>query len=120
MIVGSVGSDGVPVVTIELDGTIWEATIDTGFNGDLELPKDLRGALKPYYVGRTRFLLAAGQTAEEDTYLVEFPFDGTIVVAEATFTDGPGILVGTKMLRQHRLDIHFPSRSVLLERCAAG
>lgn len=86
--------------------------LDTGFNGDLELPDALRPFVGPRYVGRTRFLLAAGQAAVEDTFLVNFPFDGETVVAEATFTSATEILIGTGMLRRHQLEIHFPNRTL--------
>ena len=45
MIAGSVSNDGVPVITLEVAGQDWSAIIDTGFNGDLELPEALRGEL---------------------------------------------------------------------------
>ena len=89
--------------------------IDTGFNGDLELPEALRTDLKARFIGRTRFLLAAGHSAVEDTYLVNFPFDGETVLTEASFRSGAEILVGTGMLKQHRLEIHFPNGAVTLE-----
>jgi predicted aspartyl protease len=42
------------------------AIIDTGFNGDLELPESLRISLKVRFVSRVTSLLAAGQSIEED------------------------------------------------------
>ena len=42
MITGSITPDGVPVVTPTVAGTTWTAIIDTGFNGDLELPSGLQ------------------------------------------------------------------------------
>ena len=47
--------------------------------------------------------------------MVNLPFDGETVLAEATFRTGDEILVGTGMLKQHRLEIHFPNRTVILE-----
>ena len=116
MITGSVTEDGVPVVPVTVADQEWRATIDTGFNGDLELPAALRPFLNARFIGRTRFLLAAGQAAVEDTFLVHFPFDGETVLAEATFTAACEILVGTGILRAHRLEIQFPNRIVTLER----
>ena len=116
MITGSVTADGVSVVPITVADKEWRATIDTGFNGDLELPEALRPFLNARFIGRTRFLLAAGQAAVEDTFLVNFPFDGETILAEATFTSASEILVGTGMLRAYRLEIQFPNRMVTLER----
>ena len=50
MITGSVTADGVPVVPITVADKEWRATIDTGFNGDLELPE----ALRPFMGGLDR------------------------------------------------------------------
>jgi hypothetical protein len=62
--------------------------------------------------------LAGGQTIVEDTYIVDFPFDGQLLVAEATFVSDAQILIGTQLLRDYRLEISFPARTVLLERLA--
>ena len=118
MITGSVSEDGVPLLAISVADHEWRATIDTGFNGDLELPEPLRPFVNPRFVGRTRFLLGAGQTAVEDTFLVNFTLDGETVLAEATFTLANEILIGTGMLRRHQLEIHFPNRTVFLRRVA--
>ncbi len=39
MIRGTVSADGVPTITVSIAGQDWIAIIDTGFNGDLELPE---------------------------------------------------------------------------------
>jgi hypothetical protein len=86
------------------------------FNGDLELPDSLRPLLHPRFIGRMSSALAGGQRVEEDVYLVDFPFDGRTVQAEATFVPGSEILIGTQLLQQYRLEVHFPERTVLRER----
>jgi hypothetical protein len=57
-----------------------------------------------------------GQSVEEDLYLVDFPFDGRIVQAEATFVPGSRILMGTRFLSEYSLQINFVSKTVQLER----
>jgi hypothetical protein len=42
LIVGVVTEDGVPSIELEAGGERWQAIIDTGFNGELELPERLR------------------------------------------------------------------------------
>ena len=116
MIDGNVTGDGVPTVTLALAGRDWAATIDTGFNGDLELPEGLRVTLNARHVGRVTSELAGGQSIEEDAYLVVIPFDGRQVEAVATFVPGDGILIGTNLLRDHRLTVGFKSRTVRLRR----
>ncbi len=89
MITGSVSDDGVPVISLQIDGHEWSAIIDTGFNGDLELPEALRGRLNDRPAGRLRSALAAGRVVEEDAYSVELSFDGQTCRAIATFVPDP-------------------------------
>ena len=42
MIQGVVSPTGVPTILLSIADEEWAATIDTGFNGDLELPEVLR------------------------------------------------------------------------------
>jgi clan AA aspartic protease len=118
LIEGSVCDDGVPVIDVEVAGTSWRAIIDTGFNGELELPERLREHSNARMVGRVTSILAANQRVEEDVYLVDFPFDGATVRVQATFVDGDEILVGTRLLRGHRLRIDFPAKTVTIERAS--
>jgi predicted aspartyl protease len=111
-----VSADGVPTCTLIIAGKAWPAIIDTGFNGDLELPEELRAELAARYAGRVTSALAGGQRLEEDVYIVEFPFDGRLLQAEATFVADTYILIGTHLLRHYQLQIDFVARSVQLTR----
>ncbi len=113
--IGTVTDDGVPMITLSIAGESWPGIIDTGFNGDLELPEQLRGLLNIQHIGRLSSLLAGGQQVDEDAYLVEFPFDGQMVRAEATFAVSHKILIGTQLPRSYRLEINFPQQTVRLE-----
>ncbi len=116
MIDGEVTDDGVPVIRFDLAGETFDAVVDTGFNGDLELPLRLRDRLKARFVNSIISILAAGQTVVEDVYSVEAPFDGQDVEAEASFSDCDDILIGTRLLRKHFLEIDFVNQTVRLER----
>ena len=116
MITGSVSKDGVPTISLSVAGQDWVAVVDTGFNGDLELPQSLRHALNERYVGRVTSALAGGQTIDEDTYQVDFPFDGGTLRADATFVETREILIGTHLLRRHRLTINFVAETVKVVR----
>ena len=115
MITGTVTDDGVPMIMLPVAGQLWQSIVDTGFNGDLELPESLRSLVNARFIGRMTALLASGQHSEEDLYLVEVPFDDQMVHAEATFVPGQEILIGTHLLRSYRLEISFPAQTVLLE-----
>lgn len=116
MIAGEVTEYGIPTVDVLVGGRFWRAIVDTGFNGELELPELLRQHVDARFVVRAESLLAANQRIEEDVFLVVFPFDGRTVLAQATFVDGEDILIGTGMLRDYRLSIDFPVQTVALER----
>ena len=60
--------------------------------------------------------LASGQQIEQDVYLVNFPFDGETVEAEATFVPGDELLIGTQLMQPYRLEIHFTDQTVRLEK----
>lgn len=116
MIQGTVTTEGVPMVSLAVAGKNWPATVDTGFNGDLELPEALRPYVKPRFLASTEWLLAGGQRTVEDTYEVEFPFDGEVLAVEATFVPDDSILIGTGLMAQYRLTVDFVASIVLLER----
>jgi len=75
VIQGTVTTDGVPTVSLAVAGKTWPATVDTGFNGDLELPEALRPFVNARFLAPTEWLLAGGGRIVEDTYEVDFPFD---------------------------------------------
>ena len=116
MIHGTVSTSRVPTIILTIAGQEWAATIDTGFNGDLELPEILRDALSPRYIGRVISVLAGGQTIEEELYRVNFPFDDKMISAEATFVADSEILIGTRLLQEYHLQIDFVRRTVVLEK----
>ena len=116
MITGVITDEDVPFVYFELGSRSWPAIVDTGFNGELELPNSLRPLVNAEYVGRVTSLLAANQRIEEDIFLVDFPFDGRIIRAQATFVDGNEILMGTGMLQEYRLFDDFPAQRVIIEK----
>ena len=120
MIQGVVSPDGVPTIQVQVANQEWTATIDTGFNGDLELPEALRTSLNIRDTfGLVKFALAGGQTIEEYVYIVDFPFDGRLVEAAVTFVSDNQILIGTRLLQDYWLQINFVTRTVALERVAA-
>jgi predicted aspartyl protease len=117
---GEVTSTGEVTIQIPVHGAVWPAVIDTGFNGDLELPLSLFDAFEPEYQAEELFELAAGQSVVQDVYVVRFPFDDLVMPATATFVESDTILIGTGLMRRHRLIIDFVARTILLERIASG
>lgn len=120
MLSGEVTDDDIVQIQIPVAGRIWPAMIDTGFNGSLELPEELFQWLRPEFVGVQWSSLAGGQEIEEDIFQVDFLFDGLTVAADATFVETDMILIGTTLLRKHRLEVNFVARTLILERVAAA
>jgi predicted aspartyl protease len=73
-------------------------------------------SLNPTFRGKVESVLANGEIIEEEIFLVDFDFDDQIIVAESSFGSGEAILIGTRLLHSHRLEVNFLDRSVLLER----
>ncbi|HEX7376698.1 MAG TPA: hypothetical protein VF278_06275 [Pirellulales bacterium] len=116
LIAGHITQEGIPAIDIQIGNQAWRAIIDTGFNGDLELPEPLRSYVNARFVGRVGSLLAANQRIEEDVFLVDFPFDSRTVRAQATFTEENDILIGTGMLRDYRLMVDFRKNIVVIDK----
>ena len=100
MISGTVTASGAPIVQMILGGQTWDAIVDTGFNGYLELPESLHSALNPQYLFDSVSVLAAGQTVVEQLFEVQITFDGMPVTAEVTFVPGSQILLGTACFKR--------------------
>lgn len=66
--------------------------------------------------GDVTTILANGTTITQELFEMDFVFDGEDLLAYATFSDTDEVLVGTRLMRRHRLEIDFPNRSVVLER----
>jgi len=113
---GEVDSRGTPIVRLTFGGRDWVAVIDTGFDGDLELPEVLAPHFPKSSAGPSRTTLAAGRVIEEELFVVEFPFDGEIIEAQTSFAPTDEIVIGTRLLRSYRLEVNFVTRTVLLER----
>lgn len=118
MIEGHINEHGLPMISMHLGGQDWRACIDTGFNGDLELPTALQSKLMCRPLGRSLSILAGGQSLVEDAFLVELEFDGRVRTAEVTFAPGNEILIGTLFLSEYCLTIDFPKKLVQLVRLA--
>jgi predicted aspartyl protease len=71
MIQGVVSENGEPTIPLQVASVTCRVIVDTGFNGDLQLPAEFRNKIPAEYAGRTVWLLANNETLEEDTFLVQ-------------------------------------------------
>lgn len=86
MIVGRVSARGVPLIELPVGGKTWIAVIDTGFNGHLELPNELRRELRVDYWNDVEVALAEGIQFTEPHYLLKSPFHDRDMHAIVTFS----------------------------------
>lgn len=113
---GEVDLRGTPILRMTIDGQEWVAVIDTGFDGELELPEVLSTYFHGEPVGEAETTLGGGTVILEDMFQIAFPFDGETVLAEACFSPVDEILIGTTLLLNYKLEINFVARTVNLER----
>lgn len=116
MIEGQINEHGTPLIPMRLADQDWLAIVDTGFNGGLELPAALAAVLDAESFGDVESRLAAGFVVTEELFLVELDFDGRREFTPATFAAVDHVLIGTRLMRRHRLELDFPARTVRLER----
>jgi predicted aspartyl protease len=109
---GNVDSEGTPVLRLNLAGHDWLAIIDTGFNGDLELPDVLAAHFGGIPSGQERSMLADGTIVIDDLFLIDFPFDNRVVKARVSYARARYVLIGTGLMADHRLEIDFPAKTV--------
>ena len=119
MIEGFVTDEDVPEIIMVIAGREWQTIVDTGFNGFLELPQELEANLELIDAGPVESLLASNQVIIEPSYDVEVIFDGNPILANVTFCESESVLLGTKMLKEHRLEIDFPNQSLRISRASS-
>jgi len=113
---GEVDSRGTPILRLTIAGREWVAVIDTGFDGELELPQVLAPQFRKRPGGPSRTTLGGGTVIDEDLFLIDFPFDGETVQALTSFAPVSEILIGTTMILGYRLEVNFVARTVVLEK----
>lgn len=114
MLVGRLNANGAPIVSIEIDGVSYDATLDTGFEGGLQLPAALFPTSPPPQVRSVKFEHPNGTASWVYTYAIRITLAGVAVDAETFFSPTDDILVGVDLLEPYRLTIDFPAGTVEL------
>jgi clan AA aspartic protease len=122
MLQGRLREDGQAIVELEIvcrDGSsrTVPAVIDTGFNGQVSLSRQVVNKLDlPLtYEGTIEVELANGNVIEEDIYSGTVRFDGQEVVAEIILTDAADTFIGTGLLTGKVLQINFVTHDVTVK-----
>ena len=107
------------MVWLTVAGQPFEAVLDTGFEGGLQLPTAWRGPLSPLLTHRYRELtyqLADGSTLTTYSHWLDVELDGETILVETIFLDGDEILLGVDAMRDYRLVIDYPASTAALDR----
>ncbi|HET6573861.1 MAG TPA: hypothetical protein VFG68_09685 [Fimbriiglobus sp.] len=118
MVQGALRPRGTPVVPIEVAGQTFEAILDTGFEGGLQLPDVFQPIVGGNFVIREPIQYGDGSIGHVDVYEVTVRFDGEDQVLRTQFAGSDELILGIEALKDYRLEINFVARSVLLERVA--
>jgi hypothetical protein len=70
---GALTPEGTPTLLLNIAGQDWVAVIDTGFDGDLELPDVLAQHFPGVSLGPQKAILAGGVIVTDEIFLIDFP-----------------------------------------------
>ena len=114
---GRVDAAGSALVPVKLSvGETVECVIDTGFSGELMLPRTLVDQLQLVITGEQEFTVAGGGLLPAFTSLVEIEWMGERHTAEVIVSEGTDLLLGTGLLESTRLIIDYINYTVEIEK----
>ena len=100
-------TDNLPLIPVK-------AWIDTGFNGDLVLPKNLISQLGLVHSGTVKAILADGSQVTLKTYACQLDWFGSQRDLEIVSNDGEYPLLGIGLLLDHDLYLSYRSGEITL------
>jgi predicted aspartyl protease len=96
-------------------GLEFEAIIDTGFSGFIQLPMQHAFSLKLPLEGTSSYVLADGTRGTSLTALAHTTFGGTTVLGVISLTPGSlDVLVGMDFLRRFKLGLIMTKGTIVL------
>ena len=117
MLKGFVNSRGEPIVRIALLSSTnlsrsYSAVIDTGFNGTLSLPEPLIQRLGWRWIGHELYEIATGDVVREKVFVGRVRWMRQLQEVDVVASHAKDILIGTRLLEDHRISIDFRKRHV--------
>ncbi len=119
---GIVNESGCAMISLDLRPSFdsiaqsTEAWIDTGFTGELALPRDLIREWSLPAGGLVRAILADGSETTATTYLAHLDWFGETRPVEIVAIDGSLPLLGVLLLRGCRLEVDYAAMNLSIER----
>ena len=118
MIKGVVNSNYEPVVGIGIafDGKIrlFDAIIDTGFNGFISIPHSIIEKTTWQFVGYESYELASGEIIKDKVYLGDVLLGGKKKYTYILSNKTDDILLGTKLFSDKVMVIDFKSKRIAI------
>ena len=110
---GLVNENSEAVLRIKLtSGETIDCVLDTGFNGNLILPKSFVEKYSPDVLIRVQVELAEGKTAEVGMTTVEIKWLGNEFPINILVSETDECLIGTELLVDSLLEIDYKNRLV--------
>jgi predicted aspartyl protease len=109
---------GPPVVPIEIAGQTFEAIVDTGFEGSLQLPDVLLPLVHAVRRGQQPYQYGDGRIGFAPLYDVTVRFDDEDRVMRTQFEPSDEVILGVDALKDYRLEVNFVAGTVVLDRVA--
>lgn len=114
---GKVNAAGNALVPVKLStGEVIECLLDTGFTGELMLPRTLVDRLQLAITGEQECEIAGGGLLLSFTTLVEINWFGVLRTVEVIISEGDDLLLGTVLLEGTRLKIDYIDYTVEIEK----
>lgn len=109
------GETWFPIMLLGAEEIATEGLVDTGFTELLSLPASLCSRLRLPSIGLRDYELADGSIVASEVVSARIRFLGRTRRVLAVLADSDEVLIGTQLLRGHRLTIRFRGRTARLD-----
>ncbi len=105
----------LPFVNLKIGGRLAPFLIDTGFNGQIMLPKELIKELELKRMGFGRFITASGEIGQAQLFIADLELFDEISV-EVSETDMIFGILGMGLLRKFKLTVDSTNNLLNIEK----
>jgi clan AA aspartic protease len=115
---GVVSDKLAPIIKIDIEGSKEqiETILDTGFNGELMLPKKTIENLNLEWCGKEDYLVASGEMITTDVYKGYLNWFDKRCAVEVMATSAEQGLLGMQLLSSCIISINVPEKELFIEK----
>lgn len=106
---------GLPIIDLEVNGENIIAILDTGFNGQLLLPKRLIEKLNLDIIGSTDYMSVDGTRQFTSIYKATVKINDKSLAVDVVSSNSNAILAGTLLFKEFRIILEQRKDLVLIE-----